>query len=126
MLTNGNSQPPLDVAAESPSFLAGDLRIDGTVFGGRDVRIRGAVEGRIDAESVVVEEGAWFRGEIVADSVRIGGFVEGPVTANQVILDSTAHVVGSIFHNKLTTHAGAVHEGRKPWRLHPLAERLTG
>jgi len=126
MLMSANRQVSPPEGAESPSFLAGDLRIDGTVFGGREVRIRGAVEGRIDAESVVVEEGAWFRGEIVADSVRIGGFVEGPVTANEVILDSTAHVVGSIFHNRLTTHPGAMHEGRKPWRLHPLAERLTG
>ena len=107
------------------SIIAPDLHISGIIESPGEIQVFGSVEGEISGQHLTIGETASIRGSIVAQSVWIGGFIDGPVTAMSVTMAETARVVGSIFHNQLTVDPGAVHEGRKPWRLNPLERLLT-
>ena len=102
------------------ALLGPDLRILGEVLYRGSLEIQGAVGGVVRCPKIVIRDGAWIRGELIADQVWVDGFVEGQITANAVTLASNAHMLGSIFHNILTVEKGALHEGLRPWRLNPL------
>ena len=104
----------------TPSVLAPDLHVIGMVESRGHVEIYGTVEGQISSRTVAVGKGAFINGSINAQSAWIGGMIDGPITAHSVVMSGTAKVVGSIFHNDLKMDPGAVHKGRKPWRLNPL------
>lgn len=112
-------------AVGSPSIIASDLLICGDVHTEGDIQILGKIEGEIHSRSVTIGESGHIKGKIFAEQVCVRGAIEGPVTANSVIMDRTANVVGSVFHNSLSVHPEAVHDGRAPWRLDPLADRLN-
>jgi cytoskeletal protein CcmA (bactofilin family) len=85
--------------------LQGDLYIEGTVDGevwctGLQIAERGAVEGLIVAERVVV----------------LGEF-KGQIYASELVLGAGCAVEGQIFHNKLVVEAGCFFEGKS--RRHP-------
>jgi cytoskeletal protein CcmA (bactofilin family) len=85
--------------------LQGDLYIEGTVDGevwctGLEIAERGAVEGLIVAERVVV----------------LGEF-KGQIYASELVLGAGCAVEGQIFHNKLVVEAGCFFEGKS--RRHP-------
>ena len=105
---------------EAPSVLAPDLHVIGQVESRGHVEIYGTVEGQISGRTVAVGEGAFINGSISAESAWIGGLIDGPITAYSVVMAGTAKVVGSIFHRDLKMDPGAIHTGRKPWRLNPL------
>ncbi len=100
----------------SPSIIGADLRVVGDVESAGDVLVDGTVEGNINTQNVVINEGAHIVGSIVAETAQISGSVTGRVVAVSVNLARTAKVVGSIFHNDLSIEDGAVLDGLKPWR----------
>ena len=107
-------------AEPTTSVLAPDLHVIGMVESRGHVEIYGTVEGQISGRTVAVGKGAFINGSINAQSAWIGGLIDGPITAYSVVMSETARVVGSIFHHELRMDPGAVHKGRKPWRLNPL------
>lgn len=117
------SEPATTAANQDPqdrAILGPDLQVLGEVHYRGPLEIHGAVGGIVRCPQAYIREGAWIRGELIADQVWVDGFVEGQITANTVTLASNARVIGTIFHNILTMENGALHEGLRPWRLNPL------
>ncbi len=99
-----------------PSLIAADLAIVGDLDCGDEIHIHGAIEGTIVCPVVVVAEGGFVDGTILAQTVRIAGEVTGTIEAVTVHIASTAAVNGKVFHHELTIEPGAFVEGRRPWR----------
>jgi cytoskeletal protein CcmA (bactofilin family) len=98
------------------SELGRALTVKGQLETEGELRIYGNVQGRIDADRLVVAVGGAIEGDVVARDVRIGGRLNGRVFALNVTIDDGADVNGRIFHNTVTVAKGARFEGRMPWR----------
>lgn len=113
----------LPSTSDKSATLGPDIIVFGRVECDGHIELHGMVEGEILCDSVSIAPGGKVLGSIVAQQVWVGGAIEGPVTAHVVTLAKTARVNGSIFHRELHMEPGAVHKGRRPWRLNPLENR---
>jgi cytoskeletal protein CcmA (bactofilin family) len=89
------------------SELQGELRIKGTM------RLDGAVEGKIEADQVILGKTAFIKGEILAKKIIVGGVVEGTLRAADLLeISSNGRVKGNIFANQLVMLEGCQFSGR--------------
>jgi cytoskeletal protein CcmA (bactofilin family) len=104
-------------AEELPvSHLERALIVKGVLDTEGEIRIRGTVLGRINADRLLLDTGGRVEGDVVARDVRVGGRLNGRIFALHVVLDSSADVSGRIFHHTITVAKGARIDGRMPWR----------
>ncbi|MCI4661271.1 MAG: polymer-forming cytoskeletal protein [Neomegalonema sp.] len=95
----------------STTHISSDLTVTGTILTDGAVEISGTVNGDICARSVIINPGAEFRGEIVAENVSLAGRGTGRITARSVAIKGTAHFKGDILHQSLSIEASAQFEG---------------
>jgi cytoskeletal protein CcmA (bactofilin family) len=89
------------------SSFKGELNVKGTL------RIDGTVEGQLDADYVILSEGAEVKGEIKAKKIIIGGKMDGNVRAQELVeIKSKGKVFGDIFTPKLAIIEGAEFNGK--------------
>jgi cytoskeletal protein CcmA (bactofilin family) len=103
-------------AEQTPSRLGKALIVKGLVETGGELHIHGNVEGRINADRLVLGSGATVEGDIVARDVCIQGRMIGRIFALNVAVESSADIRGRIFHNTVSVAFGARVDGRMPWR----------
>jgi cytoskeletal protein CcmA (bactofilin family) len=110
IVTEMPGQPPR--GSQVPSIISADMTIRGDLSGAGDLQIEGKVYGRIDVGHLVLAEGGVVEGEIVAKAARISGTLNGSIQAGTVTLSATARVNGDIHHDVLAIEAGAQLEGQ--------------
>ena len=89
------------------SIFQGELKVKGTL------RVDGRVEGRLEAECVIVSESGLVKGEVKGRKLVIGGTVEGNLFANELVeIKSKGRVLGDICTQKLAVSEGAEYNGR--------------
>ena len=89
------------------SSFKGELNVRGTL------RIDGTVEGRLDADYVILSETAEVKGEIKAKKILIGGKMDGNVRAQELVeIKSKAKILGDIFTPKLAIIEGGELNGK--------------
>lgn len=98
------------------SHLGRALTVRGVLHTDGALHIHGNVVGQINADSLIVGNGGYVEGDVVARNVRVEGRLKGRIFAFNVTLDSSADIVGRIFHHNVTVAKGARVEGRMPWR----------
>ena len=81
--------------------LSGDLTVPG------HMELSGHIDGKITADSIVIEANGSAIGELLADIVAIKGRFDGSIHGLDVILHSSAKVSGEIFYQALTIENGA-------------------
>jgi cytoskeletal protein CcmA (bactofilin family) len=70
----------------------GELNVKGTL------RVDGRIDGRLNAECVILSETAVVKGEVMAKKIIVGGKVEGILRAQEILeINSTGKVLGDIF-----------------------------
>src|ERR1700733_8964229 len=106
------------------SELGTALTVTGVLDTEGELRIHGTVQGRINAERLVLCARGTVEGDIVARDVRIEGRLNGRVFALNVTLDASADVTGRIFHHTVTVAKGAKVDARMPWRPPSYFETL--
>jgi cytoskeletal protein CcmA (bactofilin family) len=110
----------------SPSVLAADLTVTGTVASTGDIHVSGKVEGDIRAAHLTIGEAATVKGEVVADEVVVHGKVVGRLRGAKVRLTASARVEGDIVHKTIAIDSGAEFEGSVKRQDDPVgAERDT-
>lgn len=121
-----DAKPPRarEAGALSTSQLGAALTVTGVLDTDGELLVHGNVQGRINAERLVLCERGSVEGDIVAKDVHIGGRLNGRVFALNVTLEETADVSGRIFHNTVTVAKGARIDGRMPWRPPSYFEAL--
>ena len=81
--------------------LSGDLTVPGVM------ELSGHIDGKITADSIVIEANGSAIGELHADSVEVKGRLEGNIYGQDVKLYSSSKVSGQIFYQTLTIESGA-------------------
>ncbi len=109
-MTDAAPQPAR--GSKVPSIISADMVIRGDLAGAGDLQIEGKVYGRVDVGHLVLAEGGLVEGEIVAKAARISGTLHGTIQAGSVTLAATARVQGDITHDVLAMEAGAQLEGQ--------------
>jgi len=85
----------------------GELNVKGTL------RVDGQVDGRLNAECVILSETAVVKGEITAKKIIVGGKVEGNLRAQEILeIRAKGKVLGDIFTNKLSVMQGGEFNGK--------------
>jgi cytoskeletal protein CcmA (bactofilin family) len=89
------------------SSFKGELNVKGTL------RVDGTVEGKLDADYLILSESAEVKGEIKAKKILIGGKMDGNVRAQELVeIKSKGKVLGDIFTQNLAIIEGAEFNGK--------------
>ncbi|WP_404340698.1 polymer-forming cytoskeletal protein [Pseudoalteromonas mariniglutinosa] len=95
----------------TPSIIAEDIRITGTLISQGEVQLDGRIDGDLRVKHLVIGHSGIVEGIIEADSVVVKGKIIGSLTASKVVIESTAEMHGDVFHDTLSIEAGAIFEG---------------
>ena len=97
----------LETLIGAESDFQGELNVKGTV------RIEGRVEGRVNADYVILSETGVVKGEVSAKKIIVGGKTEGNLRAQDIVeIKTTGKVLGDIFTNKLSVAEGGIFNGK--------------
>jgi len=116
-----SDQPPVLSAGPGepdapPPFVGPGVGIFGVLGSNGELVISGVVKGRIAAQKLVIADGGYVEGDIVAREVVITGRLNGRVFAPTVAIEASAEIEGRIFHTNVKVAQGARVVGRMPWR----------
>ncbi len=118
--------PARPATPSAPSVIAPDLKVIGNLITAGDLQIEGTVEGDIDANTLIVGQGAEVRGEVRANDVTVNGRVTGKIKGRKVRLTETAYVDGDIVHASISIEAGGNFEGSIHRSEDPLKNESAG
>ena len=109
--TNGTAAP----SNSGPSIVAQDVTIEGNITAAGELHIDGTVFGAVRAKSCVVDMNGFVPGELVAEEIFIRGRVRGPLRVLHVYLYAGAQLKGDIINdqnsieNDATISASLIH-----------------
>ncbi len=103
----------LDKVGGVSTVIGAGSKFVGEISGEENIVIHGEIEGDCDLQgTVVVEEGAKWKGTVKASNVIIAGLVEGDVIVTQKLeLASTAVIEGNLSGPVIAVAEGAVIKG---------------
>ncbi len=105
MLKKKNSR--VDTIVGTTSTVKGEVVVNGLV------RVDGSIEGRLEAETVIIGQDGKVKGDIKARNIVVGGLVEGNLYADESVeVESKGKIVGDIRTRKLTIVEGGIFEGQ--------------
>lgn len=109
------SPPPMPHSPQlhlETTVIARADRMEGTLRIAEVLRVLGSVEGRIEATTVVIEEGARVAADVIADEVVIAGDYNGKLHCRQRLeVRPSGRVAGQIETFRLMLHEGAAVDG---------------
>ena len=106
-----NSRPALSKNTATPSLIAADVRLTGTLSSQGEVQLDGRIDGDIKADTLIIGSQGQVEGSVEATDVTIKGRVSGSISASKVAIESSAQVQGDVFRH-LSIAAGATMEGQ--------------
>jgi cytoskeletal protein CcmA (bactofilin family) len=106
-----SSSSSLKRTNHTPSIIAEDMRLTGSLTSQGEVQLDGRIEGDLRVKHLVIGLTGMIEGMIEADSVVVKGKIIGSLIANKVMIESSAEVHGDVFHDTLSIEAGAMIEG---------------
>lgn len=105
------SPPPAPVGPQrhlDATVIARTDRVEGTIRVADALRVLGMVEGRIEATTLVIEEGAHVAADVLADDVVVAGEYNGKLHCRQRLeVRPTGRMAGHIETLRLMLHEGA-------------------
>lgn len=96
---------------ETVSTIGSGMLINGNIVSTGAIQVFGRVLGDIHAARIVICDGAYVEGKVIAQETVIDGDFKGTVHANTVKLQSTAKVDGEIYNKSLSIEQDAQFEG---------------
>jgi cytoskeletal protein CcmA (bactofilin family) len=116
--TNGTGTP----SHSGPSIVAQDVTIEGNITAAGELHIDGTVFGSVRAKSCVIDMNGFVQGELVAEEIFIRGRVMGPIRGLHVNLYAGAQVEGDILNETISIENGANIYGMISRAENPLAD----
>lgn len=102
------------VAIGPKATIVGALHFDGAVV------LDGEIRGEVRCKSLAISERGAVDGLIVAETVVVAGEVLGTIYAERLVLRAACQVEGDIFHRELSLEDGCYFEGRSRRHTEPL------
>lgn len=96
----------------TPTIIARDLKIEGSILGTGFIEIEGNIKGTINGNSVVLREEGIVEGEVIAESLSLRGRFNGTIRAKNISITSKARVTGMIEYGSLSVEDGAFIDGQ--------------
>ncbi len=96
----------------TPTIIARDLKIEGTIVGTGIIEIEGTIKGTINGNSVILREDGVIEGEVMAESLSLRGRFNGTIRAKNISITSKARVTGLIEYGSLSVEDGAFIDGQ--------------
>ncbi len=96
----------------TPTILARDLKIEGTLESAGLIEVEGHINGKIISNSLIIREEGFVEGEIVADSLSLRGKFSGKINAKNITISSKANIFGEIEYETLIVEDGAAIDGK--------------
>ena len=96
---------------ETVSSIGRGMLITGNIVCAGSMQVLGRVVGDIHAANLIIGEGAYTEGNVIAQETVVHGVFKGTIHANSVKLQSTAVVDGEILSKSLTIEQSAQFEG---------------
>lgn len=96
----------------TPTILARDLRIEGTLTSTGLIEIEGHINGMVKGNSVIIREGGSMEGELFAESLNIRGSFEGNIRAKSINISSKAKLTGIVEYQTMSVEDGACIDGK--------------
>ena len=82
------------------------------------LRVDGRVDGRVNADCVIVSETAVIKGEVTAKRIVVGGKIEGNLHAQEIVeIAASGKILGDIFTNKLSVMEGGEFNGKVEMKM---------
>jgi cytoskeletal protein CcmA (bactofilin family) len=107
----GGIQAP-QAPATDLSLIAREDRVEGTIRVHKLIRIAGWFKGRLEAPSVIIEQGGSVNAEIIADDVVVAGEYTGNLLCRKRLeVQATGKVSGRLETLKLVLQEGAAMDG---------------
>ncbi len=89
------------------STFKGDIDTKGTL------RIDGRMEGKVNADWMILGEKASLNGDVTARGIIVAGTIEGNLRAKEIVeIKAKGRVCGDIHTNKLTIAEGGIFDGK--------------
>jgi cytoskeletal protein CcmA (bactofilin family) len=99
--------PAAPGATGGRSHLVAGTRIVGDITAPGLLEIQGSVEGRVTADSVVIEERGVVDGEVQAQAIGVRGTFSGHLNGGAVRVHATAKITGTIRYDTLSIESGS-------------------
>jgi len=108
----GSVMPPTPPTPTDQTLIGREDRVDGTVRAHKSIRVLGSVKGKLEAPSVIIEEGATVLATVSADDVVVAGEYSGNMTCRQRLeVRPSGRMSGRVETLKLMLHEGAAMDG---------------
>lgn len=101
------STTPTPSSSSTPSIIAPDVKIDGSLTTTGELQLDGTINGDLTCSNVVMGESGSVKGVIKSDRITIRGYVKGEVHSRTVKLEKSAVIEGDIYHENLSVESGA-------------------
>lgn len=99
-------------AGTDQTVIAREDRVEGTVRAHMTIRVLGTVKGKLEAPTVIIDEGAKVNADITADDVVVGGEYSGNLICRQRLeVRPSGRVTGRVETLKMMLHEGATVDG---------------
>lgn len=106
-MTSGPAANPATAPQGGRSHLVAGTRIVGDITAPGLLEIQGQVEGRVVADSVVIEEHGTVDGEVQAAAIGVKGTFSGHLSGGTVRVHATARLSGTIRYETLSVESGS-------------------
>jgi cytoskeletal protein CcmA (bactofilin family) len=108
----GGMPTPQSGQATDLTLIAREDRVEGTIRVHKLIRIAGWFKGRLEAPSVIIEQGGNVNAEIIADDVVVAGEYTGNLLCRKRLeVQATGKVSGRLETLKLVLQEGAAMDG---------------
>jgi cytoskeletal protein CcmA (bactofilin family) len=102
----------MDSLIGARSEFQGEFVVKGTL------RVDGRVDGRVNADCVIVSETAVIKGEVTAQRIVVDGKIEGNLRAQEIVeIKASGKVLGDIFTNKFSIIKGGEFNGKVEMKM---------
>ena len=100
------------------SLIGGRSDFHGEIVVKGTLRVDGRVDGRVNADCVIVSEAAVIKGEVTAQRIVVGGKIEGNLRAQEIVeITASGKILGDIFTNKLSLIKGGEFNGKVEMKM---------
>src|SRR2546421_13121968 len=97
--------------AGTASCIGSDMSIVGKIDCNGPAQVFGRIEGELRTSDLLISDGAYIEGSVVAQNVTVCGRVKGTIRAVRVKLQNGGVVEGDIFHRSLSIDENSQFEG---------------
>lgn len=106
------------------STIGRDIRIKGDIEGVIDLLVEGRIVGNVHCNTLLLGEGGSVAGNISAERVRVAGMVKGAIETRDLAIEASGRVKGNVTYARIRISNGGTIEGR--FKLRPMPAAKAG